>query len=741
MQDHPKRKPDAVRKANRTIQLRTMVLMLIFGVLTFAALFIKLYDLQIVQHEDLQQRAISQQTSKTSVTAARGTIYDRNGYTLAFSATAETIFLSPKEIAENELDRGLIARGLAQILEVEEAALLKKMENTKSQYEIVQKNVEQELADQVRKFINDNDLKGIYLSAGSKRYYPYSSLAAHVLGFIGTDNYGLMGLEQVYNDELEGTSGLTVTARTARNETLLYQYEQYFDAQDGESLTLTLDTTMQYFLEKGLAKAVDAYDVANGATGIILEVDTGAIRAMASSPTYDANSYSAIYDSVLQSMLESGSASLADLQHTQWRNKCVTDTYEPGSTFKILTLSMALEENLVYDGSSFYCSGAVDMEGAHIRCSNNSGHGAQILKEAVGNSCNPAFIDIGLRVGNEKFYQYMVDFGLTSKTGVDTSGEASGFVNDEILTSKLALACYAFGQNFNVTPIALLSAQAACINGGYLHTPYLVEKVTAADGTVLHQQDTTPVRQVISENTSAKVREILEYVVSDGTGKNGQVAGYRIGGKTGTADKVNGELVVSFVCFAPADDPEIMMLITLDEPGRNTGTYTSGGQMVAPIASEIMSEVLPYLGIEPSYTAEELVGADTTVPYVVGYDKDTAIAKITAAGFSCQTVGSGANVTAQTPEGGVIVPGNAQVILYLGEEKPDTPAIVPNVVGKSPEQANQALTNAGLIMKVAGATSSSSGSVRAISQSEGEGAEVPLGTVITVRFGDTSLLD
>mgnify|MGYP004618601615 CR=1 FL=1 len=740
MQENTKRKPDSVRKANRVIQQRTLVLMAFFGVLTFAALFLKLYDLQINQHEQLQEKALNQQTSKTVVTASRGTIYDCNGNMLAFSATAETVFISPKEILENQLDQKLIASGLAQILEVEEADILKKMEKTKSQYEIIRKNVEQDIADQVRSFIKENELSGIYLTAGSKRYYPYSSLAAHVLGFIGTDNYGLSGLEKVYNDQLEGSSGLTVTAKDAHNRRLLYQYEQYFDAQNGDSLQLTIDTSIQFYLEKGLEKAVDKYQVANGATGIVINPKTGAIYAMASMPTYDANDFSTIYDTGLAAQLEEG-ASLGDLQKKQWRNKCVNETYQPGSTFKILTLSMALEEGVVNDNSTFECTGALSVDGMSIRCSNRRGHGHQVLKEAVANSCNPAFINIGWKVGNQKFYQYMQDFGLISKSGIDTTGEAVGFVNSEILTSRLALACYAFGQNFNVSPIALISAQAACVNGGYLRTPYLVERIQDQDGKTIQQHDTTPIRQVISEDTSAKVREILEYVVSDGTGKNGQVSGYRIGGKTGTADKTNGELIVSFVCFAPAEDPQVMMLITLDEPGRDCGTYTSGGQMVAPIASEIMSEILPYLGLNPSYTAEELVGADTTVPNVVGSSLDTAAAKLSAEGFSYKTIGSGDTVTAQTPEGGAIIPGNAQILLYMGEEKPDTAVVVPNVVGKSAEAANTELTNAGLIMKISGATGSNSGTVRAISQSVSAGSEVKAGTVVTVQLGDTSITD
>lgn len=335
----------------------------------------------------------------------------------------------------------------------------------------------------------------------------------------------------------------------------------------------------------------------------------------------------------------------------------------------------------------------------------------------------------------------MLDFGLTEKTGIDTTGEASGFVNSEIKYSTLALACYAFGQNFNVTPIALLAAQCACVNGGYLYTPYLVEEITDQDGNVVSKHDSTPIRQVVSEETSALVRDIMEYEVTSGTGKNGQVAGYRIGGKTGTADKVGGGVIVSFVCFAPADDPQVMMLLTLDEPSKWTGTYVSGGNMVAPVASSVMGEILPYLGIEPSYTAEELVGADKTVPNVVGLSKDAAAERLSANGFSFRTVGSGDTVTDQTPAGGAIVPNSAEIILYLGAETSTDKCIVPNVVGDSAATANQKIVNAGLIMGVSGATNASSSTVRAISQSIAAGTEVEAGTVVRVQFSDSSVRD
>lgn len=803
------RKSDAARRANQVIRSRTVLVMAILGVLTFVVLFWKLYDLQINQHEAMQTRAVNQQTRSAVVTASRGTIYDRNGNTLAVSATAETINISPKEIAEfvesqekaieeaaakaaekgesytapEIRDQAYIARGLSRILEKDQADIEKAMEDLGSMYYNVRKKVEQEVADEVRRFINgeideegnavpedqQKKLQGVWIQPDTKRYYTYSTLAANVLGFVNADNVGGVGLEAKYNDVLEGTAGMTVTAKNGVGTDLLYQYEQYYDAENGNSLVLTMDVEVQSYLEKGLESMIDKFDAANGATGIVMDVNTGAIVAMASYPNYDLNEPGVVRDEALQKKLDKTLADLAGKQseyeteeeyneavskakseamNTQWRNKCIDSTYEPGSTFKPITLAIALEEGVVSKSSTFNCSGAVSIEGWTLRCSKKTGHGSQSLVEAVGNSCNPAFINIGLRVGTEKYYEYLQAFGLMEKTGVDMVGEVAGIFTDPdtFNSHQISLASYSFGQTFNVTPLELIRAQAACINGGYLYTPYVVEQELDSDGNVIYQHEATPVRQVISEETSAVVRECLEYVVASGTGKNGQVAGYRIGGKTGTADKTETrnttkEVVVSFMCFAPADDPQYIMLLTMDTPSRNTGVYVSGGNMVAPTASSIMADILPALGVEPDYSADELSSADAAVPNVVGETAENAKSRLEAAGFSCRTVGSGDTVTDQTPAGGAIVPNNATIILYLGAEKPTAPCTVPNVVGKTAAEANRLLTDAGLIMKVSGTTASSSGNVKALSQNREAGTEAPAGTVVTVQFGDSSVLD
>ena len=822
MPTNSRRKSDAARRANQVVRSRTVLVMVLLGVCTFLLLFWKLYDLQINRHEELQGRAVNQQTLSAVVTASRGTIYDRSGYIMAASATAETVLLSPRDVAayvksqeksieearEKAAEKGqtytapqvrdqvYIARGLSRILGVDQEKIEKWMADTDDAYVIVKKKVEQAEADQVRRFMNGEidqegneltfvnedgrtvlkenpkksptKLQGIWLQPDSKRYYPYSSLAANVLGFVNADNQGGVGLEAKYNDVLEGTAGMTVSAKNAAGTEMLYQFEQYYDAEDGHDLVLTLDVEVQSYLEKGIESMLEKFDAANGATGIVMDVNTGAIVGMASYPNYDSNQYGMILDTTLQEALdkslaeieknrssyeseeayqEAVSAARSNAVNTAWRNKCIDSTYEPGSTFKPITLAAALEEGLVNKNSTFNCTGSVKVGKWTIHCSKKAGHGLQSLEVAVGNSCNPAFINIGQRLGGEKFYEYMQAFGLTEPTGVDMIGETKGIVSKTSLMNDAAsLASYSFGQTFNVTPLELIRAQAACINGGYLYTPYVVEQELDGEGNVVYQHEATPVRQVISEETSTTVRECLEYVVASGTGRNGQVAGYRIGGKTGTADKTatrntTKEVVVSFMCFAPADDPQYIMLITMDTPSRNTGVYVSGGNMVAPTASSIMADILPVLGVEPDYTAEDLAGMDAAVPNVVGKTAADAKSILESAGFSCRTVGDGETVTDQTPAGGAIVPNNATVVLYLGVEKNNTPRVMPNVVGRTASEANKVLADAGLIMKVSGATTASAGNVRAISQSVAEGTELEAGTVVTIQFGDSSVLD
>lgn len=755
------------RQATRTVRRRTFWLMLVLGILAFVVLFFKLYDLQIIQHKQMQTRALDQQTSQTVVSAFRGTIYDRNGSQLAVSVSAEDVVMSPfhmkkqrdeeaerlekirlenAQLAEGEKKKSVdtivlwdydsLAAKLADILDLSQDDIRERMNNTNSQYELLAKKVDEDTADQIRQLINDLNIEGLDLVATSRRVYPYGSLASHILGFVGAENTGLYGLESRYDQYLQGQSGLVVSAKDVKGNPLPYEYEQYFAAQSGQDVVLTLDANVQYYLEKYVGEMADKYGAENGATGIVMDVKTGGILGMVSYPTYDLNNAFTVQNDQFKKDLTDTSDQLMK----QWRNKALNDTYEPGSTFKILTMSAAMEEGLINMNTTYTCTGGIHVSDATIHCTGT--HGTQTLKEAAAHSCNPAFITFGLQLGNEKFYEYMNDFGLMSGTGIDLDGEATGvFASPESFT-QLDLACYAFGQNFNVTPIALIAAQAACVNGGYLHTPYLVEQIVDSDGSITYQHDNTPVRQVVSEETSAHVRECLEYVVSDGTGRNGQVKGYRVGGKTGTADKgQTGDLVVSFVSFAPADDPQVIILVTMDTPSRSAGTSVSGGSMVAPVNSKIMADILPYLGIEPTYSAEELLGADTTVPYVIGSSVEDAKSRVESRGFTCKVVGSGGTITDQTPAGGAVIPGKSTVILYAGAEKPNTMYTVPQLVGKTAVEANVAATNAGLLVRFSGATQTTSGNIRVLSQSLEAGQQVPAGTVITVQLGDTNMSD
>lgn len=786
-----KKNANSARLAKLIIQRRTLALLLVFGIAAFLALFAKAYDLTIVQHNQLQDGASSQQMSSTVISASRGSILDRNGVTLAVSASADTVFIDPNAISKyaNELDKAraqkmvdglkdgeklpmsgqeykdLLAVRLAEILGIEEQDVYDQLARTNWQYAVLAKRVEKEVSDQVRAFINENDtgkpLQGVHLETDSKRYYPRSSLASHVIGFLDPDNHGAYGLEALYEEELEGTTGLSVTAKEAGGSEIMFQYEQYYDAEEGHTIQTTIDSTIQYYLERGVSDMVSQFGAKNGACGIVMDPRNCAILGICSTPDYDLNAPREIFTQKLKDQLakadeenppETGQEHseaywtlLGELQNLQWRNKAVNDGYEPGSTFKTLTLAMAIEEGVANRNSSYYCGGSVTIENEPISCSNKNGHGSQTLKEAVGHSCNPAFIRMGLDVGRSTFYDYLEQFGLLSTTGVDLQGEGTSvFIDRKTFESHdIDLACYSFGQNFIVTPIQLIAAQAACISGGYLYQPYVVAKELDADGNVVKQHDSTPIRQVVSEETSALVRECLEFVVSDGGGKNGQVPGYRIGGKTGTADKrgtktaanPRGDVVVSFLAFAPADDPQVIMLLAMDTPARQeiTGVYTSGGNYVAPTASKIMADILPYLGIPAQYDEDTLATAEGTVPYVVGMGKDEAAAKLESYGFSAyRTVGSGDTVTDQTPVGGAIVPTGAEVLLYMGEEKSDQLCTVPNIVGMSADEANRTLVNAGLILK---ATGSSGSGAKAISQSLDPGTEVTAGTVITVQMG------
>ena len=749
---------------NRMMLRRTLFLLSVCGAAAFVVLAARLYYLQIVRHDELEARAIAQQVRETTVSAPRGTIYDAKGEVLAMSAGVDTIYLSPAEIAQNNEDAGAIAAGLAEILGLDYDAVYAKTQNTRSWYEVVARKVEEDVATAVREFKEEGGYTGIKLEADTKRYYPNGSLAAHVIGFVGTDNTGLGGIEAKYDKVLSGTNGYVMRSTTAAGTDMLYtSWEDYFDAVPGSDMVLTIDAGIQYYVEKHLAQAVEDYDIQNGAAAICMEVDTGAILAMASLGSFDLNDYQTISGEAMAEIDAAASSDaeraelIAAAQQLQWRNKAISDTYEPGSTFKIITLAMALEEGVVDMNSSFYCGGSTSVLGRStpVRCWKSGGHGSQTLTQAVQHSCNVAFVNIGQRIGEERFYDYAEAFGfferagdssaqLTGTTGIDLGGESGSiwwsedvFCNPENLSQ---LAAASFGQTFNITPLQLITAVSACVNGGYLMQPYLVQSTTSLDGTVT-EHDSTPVRQVISEETSAKVRRILEQVVGDsteGTGRNAYVAGYRIGGKTGTSTKTteeiagNKEYIVSFIGFAPADDPQIALLVLLDNPSSESGIYVSGGQMAAPVVGKMMADILPYLGLEPEYSDSELQTMDRAVPDVMGLSIAEAQSKLAESGLSCRVIGSGGAVTSQLPAANSVIASGSEVLLYA-DAAPAGGGSVPNLNGMTYSQAREALAAMGLFI---GSDSSVTDADNQLvsGQDIRAGTSAKAGTVITVTL-------
>jgi stage V sporulation protein D (sporulation-specific penicillin-binding protein) len=755
---------------NSMMLRRTLFIMIVCGIVAFAVLAMRLLKLQIFDHDFYETSAIEQQVRETTVTAARGTIYDTNMKILAQSASVENVFISPAEIKMYNEDPTLIAKGLSEILGVSYDSILAKTANTKSWYQTIAKKVEPEVSDKVREFKNTNKLKGIKLEEDSKRYYPYSSLASQVIGFVGMDNIGESGVESYYNDDLTGENGRVVRAKNAAGTDMLFtSFEDYYDAQDGENVVLTIDSTIQYYMEKHLQQAVRDYDVQNGAAAIAMDVNTGAILGMASLGNFDLNNYQLVDDATQKSIdAEQDSKKkqelLSQAQFKQWRNKAISDTYEPGSCFKILTLSMALNEGVVKTSDTFYCDGTVDVPGRTepVKCWKTTGHGSQTLTQALQHSCNVAFVNIGLRVGAEKFYDYCEAFGLfnssddpnaqlSGKTGIDLGGESgsiwwskNSFENPK---NESSLAAASFGQTFNITPLQLITAVSACTNGGYLMKPYIVKETTNSDGTTVSKTEPTVVRQVISAETSKTVDSMLEQVVGDkveGTGKNAYVAGYRIGGKTGTSEKVameaNGgpkEYIVSFIGVAPIDNPKIAILVLLDNPSSSTGIYISGGQMAAPTVGKMFTDILPYMGFEPSYTDEELKTIDKSVPDIAGMSTTDALNKLTSSGLTGRVIGTGGTVTAQIPAANSVVAAGSQVIIYCGTTPSDDMEIVPNLTNLTYSIARQKLGANALYVKASGAIINPN-SVTVTTQSVPAGTMVKHGTVIEVSVEDTS---
>ena len=780
------------QRANRTILRRTLVLMVLCGIVAFVPLIGTLYHLMITEHDYYNEKAIKNQTRSTNLTATRGVIYDANMNVLASSSTVETVFIDPNEIAEqmkqpensNLLDQ--IARGLGEILDVEPSFVYEQAADKQYRYKVIKRKISEELADEVRAFISENSITGVYLETDLKRYYPNSSLAAQALGFVSSDNNGSEGLEAYYNEELSGTAGKVVTSKGNYGSEMLYTYEKYYDASDGSSLITTIDSTVQAYVEKNLQNAIDKYDIKNGAFCIVMDVNTGEIKAMATLGSYDPNNYLEIYDDTTALLLENERAAalalpeasaayeaaietykqdVAAARMAQWRNRCVSDGYEPGSTFKLITLASALDSGAVTLNDSFYCGGQEKFTGREqiLNCWKSAGHGAQTTAQALGNSCNIAFGHIGLRMGGDTFYDYLKSFGVMEKTGVDLPGEASGlfyerkYLNDPANYGTSYLITSSFGQSFRITPMQLVRAVAAIVNGGYVLEPYIVSEVVDADGNTVEKNEKTVLRQVISQQTSETMRTLMEQVVTEGTASAARTPGYRVGGKTGTSEKLdeydeNGQQVkdkiVSFVGVAPIDDPKYVVLVALDTPAYSEnsekytvhGMYISGGLMAAPTVRDIFLDILPYLGVEPDYGSEDIRGVNFTVPDIIGMDETEAGELLAEKTITYRVIGTGSVVTDQLPVAGSQVPGNSQIILYMGAEKQATRVEVPDFIGCSVADVNYLASNAGLYVQAKG-TDRTDVYVLAAYQDIDPGTEVDRGTTITVEFSSTGASD
>ncbi len=714
----------------------------------------RLMYLQLFSNEELKQKAATQQFKVTTISPHRGTIYGANMEELAVSATAWTVYIVPKSIKDEAQGRQ-IAKAMSEILGADEETVFERSQIKNSYYQIVKKRIEKSDADKVRQYILDNDLNAqIKLEEDVKRYYPMGTLASTVLGFVGADNTGLYGIESYYNKILSGTPGRISTAKDAWGSDMPYKYEQLFEAEDGNSLVLTLDPNIQRYVEKYLEIAVKEHDVRDRAFCIVMEIKTGRILAMATKPDFDPNSPFEIYDEAAQERLaqyepESDEyyAALKVEQERQWQNKAVSTPYEPGSVSKIITAAAALEEGVISTKSSFDCVGLIHVAGNNIKCHKYPrAHGVQTLVEAIKNSCNPAFIDIGQRLGGENYYKYFCDFGLNTITGIDIPGEAdnSGLVHSkkELMNeNKAALSSAAFGQTYKVTPIQLLSAVSAAMNGGKLMKPYIVEQVLDGNNNVVEITQPTVVRQVISEETSQLMRYLCEQVVDSGSGRYAKITGYRVGGKTGTSEKLDSGdealRISSFFGFAPAEDPEVAVLLALDEPHTDS---VYGSVIAAPVVGKILNDILPYIGIEPEYTDEELKTIEIATPGVVGQKIFEAKTTMIAAGLGIEIIGNGEGVIKQIPSVGEPIPKGSTVMVYTDEKSLSKTATVPNLLGMSGQVANKTLSNYGLNIKVTG-MSINDQNIKVGKQSIEAGTEVPLGTVVTVEFVSTESLE
>ena len=752
--------------------------MILLGAVAFVPVAVQLAALMVGSYDYYSQKALRNQTRSTTVTADRGTIYDRNMNILACSRSVENVYLDPHELKQSKADISAIADTLGQILELDPQWITKQAADTKMRYKQVAARVSEETAAQIRAYINKNGISGIHLEPNSQRYYPFGSLAAQVIGFTNASNTGAEGVEAAYNSYLEGTAGKVITTKGNNEMDMPFSYEKYVSSAQGDSLILTLDTTVQACLENQMKAAITRYDVRNGAFGIVMDVNTGEILAMATLGSYDPNNYLELTDPTAVEKVEQlrldylrqpeGSeayqmgltayrSALTEARLKQWRNRCISDGYEPGSTFKTLTMAAALDCGAIDLNTAFHCSGSEQIPGRsqRLHCWRSAGHGSENTAQALQNSCNIAFAHIALKMGGEQFYEYIKNFGIMEKTGIDLAGESSGiFFDKELVTNTdkwgtASLTSGSFGQTFKITPLQLVRAVSAVVNGGYLMEPYIVSEVVSSEGETVLKQEPTLVRQVISEETSATMCRLIESVVTDGTAKNASVAGFSVGGKTGTSEKIdvfdeNGQRVqdkiVSFVGIAPMDDPQYIVLVALDTPSRETGIYISGGVMAAPTVGAVMADILPYLGVKQNYTAEDAAGQVFAMQDLTGLTVKEAEKILKESYLTCKTVGLGETVTGQIPAAGQNVPGDSEVLLYLGEEVAEEEVKVPDFLGLNRQQASDAAGTAGLYILVSG-NSGLDPAITVVKQSVSAGTAVTKGTIIELTFTDTRASD
>lgn len=738
---------------------RMVTVMLAMIILTVSVTSVSLFNIMVLHGQEYQSKASEQQLHDAYIAAERGNIYDSNMNTLAKSATVWTVYVTPNDIAnlKNDEEKGavkaLICEKLAPILGLESDEVAKKLEKTKSYYVELKKKCNDETVEKVRAFLKENSKYSlssyIGIDQSTTRYYP-ENIAANVLGFVGDDNQGLYGLELQYEEELTGVAGRVVAAKNAKGADMPFSYEKVVDAQPGHSLVLTIDSYVQYVAEKYLEKAVTDNKVAERGTCIIMNVKTGGILAMATKGDFNCNSPFALSTEEQKQVDalsgEERSKKLSELRNRQWRNKAISDAYEPGSVFKVITAAIGVEENVATYSTSFNCPGYIVIAGQRYSCHKHAGHGMQNLTQATQNSCNPYFINLGQQIGVNTFSKYFEAFGLTEKTGIDLPGEAGSQYHKAEKMGPTELASESFGQTFKITPIQLLTAISASVNGGYLVQPHVVSKVVDKDNNIVKNVETKKKRQVVSAETSKVICKIMEAVVDGGGGQNAYVAGYRIGGKTGTSQKVSemlssgkkGLYIASFCGVAPMDDPEIAMIFLLDEPH---GTSYYGGTISAPPGGQILSEILPYLGYQPQYSDEQIMQSTKTVPGVVGKTVDAAKSEVAAKGLSYKIVGSGQKVIRQLPESGSTVFNQGTVILYTEASAEKLKTKVPALTGMSLSQVNNLAAQYGLNISFKGNVNSNK-AVVSYQQSIAAETEVERGTLVEVYFrsnetGDT----